>query len=733
VAVEPPIRDAGVGVGPWTTNDVMTGGIVGVIEALLAISFAGLVFGGALAPAADTMIGMSLVGTSVVLLVIAYRSSLSVSIGSGQEAPAAILAVVISGVVAQLGPGHAGLVGTAILAVVATTATTGALLWILGRFQIGQLARYVPYPVIGGFLAGLGWLLVSGGLGFMTGDAPGSSTLDAVTDPGFLLRLLPGVLLALGLLLGVRRRVSGVLIPVSAVGAIALFHLVVLIGPGLDAARDTGWLLGPFPDRGLWPPDPGLFAEVELAAIWSQGLTILTVAGLSAVSLLLAASGIELSAGEDADLDRELRVAGGANLLVAATGGLPGYHAVILSDLVNRSGANARRVALVATAVVLTGVAIGSGPIGLLPRFVAGGLLAFLGLGFLVEWLIDGWSLLEKPDYAIVVTITVVIATVGFLEGVATGLALSFLRFLVTYSRTEVVRTRRRGSTTPSRVDRPPLEQARLADVADRIWVLELQGFLFFGTGHRLAEDVAAVLRSTPDTRYVVLDLRRVTGADATALQSLQRIARRVAAADADLVLVGLPAASSRALDLATLADQDGVEVTSDLDQAMQWCEEQLLADAPPPGQATDTSLLADLHTEFGDAELVRRLLEVAERMQVPSGTRIIRRGDADHDLYLLESGQLTVSIPGEDGQPVRVRTMSAGTVIGEIGLELGAPRSADVTADTEVSLRRLPAATLERLTVEDPQLAAAIHRYLARLLARRLITTMRTIEALEH
>jgi SulP family sulfate permease len=332
-----------------------------------------------------------------------------------------------------------------------------------------------------------------------------------------------------------------------------------------------------------------------------------------------------------------------------------------------------------------------------------------------------------------VVSIVVVIAAVGFLEGVAIGLALSFLRFLVTYSRTEVVRTRRRGSATPSRVDRPAQDQALLGTVADRIVVLELQGFVFFGTGHQLAEEVRSSLLTEPDTRHVVLDLQRVTGADSTARQSLQRIARQVAEAGATLVLVGPADGHSRALGLASFVEQDGVRVVDDLDRGVQWCEEQLLAEARPPEVAADSSLRADLEAELGDQDLIDRLLAVVEHLQVPAGTQIIRRGDLDHDLYLLEDGQLTVSLPGDDDRPVRVRTMTAGTVIGEIGLELGVPRSADVVADTDVRLLRLPATTLERLAVEDPRLAAAVHRYLARLLARRLVTSLRTIEALER
>lgn len=734
----PRLRVGGGSVRRWTSADLVTGGVIGGMEALFAISFAGLVFSGALAPAAGTLIGTALVSAVVVLLLTSHRTTLPDALGSVQDASAAILVVVTAGVVAQLGPDHPGLVGTALVAVAATTATTGLLLWGIGRFHLGQVVRYVPYPVVGGFLAGSGWLLLAGGVDLLATDLlAANGALAAIrevgTDPARGGQVLLGLAFAVGLLVGQRRGLGGSLLPIASVTAIVGFHLVAAVGPGLDAMRDAGWLLGPFPTGALWPPDPSLLADVQLGAVASQGVAILMVAALSAVSLLLTASGIELSTGADADMDQELRVAGSANLLVAATGGVPGFHALSLSDLVRRAGASGRHVGLVAAGVLLVALIFGSGPISAVPRFVVGGLLAYLGLSFLVEWLVDGWTTLERVDYGLVLVIVVVIAAVGFLPGVAVGLVLTAALFLVTYSRTEVVRTRRTGATTPSRLDRSVADQTVLEGERARIAVLELQGFLFFGTGHGLAEEVRRLLEEAPTTAFVVLDLSRVTGVDSSAVRSLARILQRLARAEVDLVLAGGGDRIARSLRADPEAPHDRLRLTPDLDHAMQWCEEQLLARATPSADPSPTSLRDLLRDELGSDALVARLEAVLERQVVPAGTRILTRGDDDRDLYLVEHGRLTVHLPGPDGTSIRIRELHAGTVIGEIGLELGVPRAADVVADSEVVLLRLPADALARLEVDDPPLASAVHRALARLLARRLVTSLRTIEALER
>ncbi|MFP4635970.1 MAG: cyclic nucleotide-binding domain-containing protein, partial [Nitriliruptoraceae bacterium] len=78
-----------------------------------------------------------------------------------------------------------------------------------------------------------------------------------------------------------------------------------------------------------------------------------------------------------------------------------------------------------------------------------------------------------------------------------------------------------------------------------------------------------------------------------------------------------------------------------------------------------------------------------------------------------------------------RLRTMLPGTVIGEVAAYLDVPRSADVIAEDDVVVQRLPDASWDRLAQEDPELAAAVHSWLARQLATRLTATLRTLQAL--
>ena len=73
---------------------------------------------------------------------------------------------------------------------------------------------------------------------------------------------------------------------------------------------------------------------------------------------------------------------------------------------------------------------------------------------------------------------------------------------------------------------------------------------------------------------------------------------------------------------------------------------------------------------------------------------------------------------------------MGAGTVVGELALYLGLPRSASVVADTATATYRLTAGRLGEMKRDDPQVAAMFHEFMARILAARLLDTNRLLEA---
>jgi SulP family sulfate permease len=117
--------------------------------------------------------------------------------------------------------------------------------------------------------------------------------------------------------------------------------------------------------------------------------------------------------------------------------------------------------------------------------------------------------------------------------------------------------------------------------------------------------------------------------------------------------------------------------------------------------------------------------------MELPQGTALIRQDEPPEDVFVLESGRLSVELVTPEGTRMRVRTIRPGVVVGEVALYTGVPRTADVVAETPSVVMRLSRASIERMETQEPELAAALHRWLASTLAERLSDTMRAFDAL--
>ena len=148
-------------------KSLSAGFLIFLMEIILIISFAALIFSGELASALPYGLAFLLVGGALLCAVVALFSSYRGSIAVEQDAPGAILAVVAASVVAALpaAAGAAQQLSTVVVMIVGTTIVTALFFLMLGLAKLGGLARFLPYPVVGGFLAGTGWLLAIGGVG----------------------------------------------------------------------------------------------------------------------------------------------------------------------------------------------------------------------------------------------------------------------------------------------------------------------------------------------------------------------------------------------------------------------------------------------------------------------------------------------------------------------------------------------------------------------------------------
>jgi SulP family sulfate permease len=126
-------------------------------------------------------------------------------------------------------------------------------------------------------------------------------------------------------------------------------------------------------------------------------------------------------------------------------------------------------------------------------------------------------------------------------------------------------------------------------------------------------------------------------------------------------------------------------------------------------------------------------LMAYLERVELEAGQVLIRQGEPHQYMYFLDAGELTIEYRTEDGQAMRLETNGPGAVVGELGLYLGTPASASVTAAQPATAYSLSDVNLRRLEHEDPLAAALLHRFLLKRVGLRLRGALETIDALSQ
>lgn len=713
----------------------LTAGLINaVIIISVEISLAALIFSGDLGQFLPRGIGIMLLGTAIVTIIIALTSSLVNMVGVPQDTPAALMALMAAGVAATLkGQGSEAVYSTAVGAIMLGSLLTGVLFIILGWFKLSGFARYVPYPVVGGFLAGTGYLLVKGSMSVLT-DIPFSfANAFRFFETPALWNWLPGILFGFVLLLVLRRFSHFLILPGSLILALILFYLFLLTsGTSIQQAGANGWLLGPFPEGGLFKFFTlENFSLIQWNAIISNAGTYATLLGLSVISLLLNASGLEVIYKQDIDLNRELIVAGSANLLGGVFGFPVGYQTLGFSALPDRFGAKSRLVGVTTGLLCLAALFVGASVISYFPRFLMGGMLFFLGLSFLAEWLVDSFKLLPRIDYALIWIMLIIIDRIGFLAAIGAGIIISSLLFVISYGRVSVIKNVFYGGTLHSRVERPHRHRSYLAEHGDQIHILTLQGFIFFGSVQRILENVRKrmALKDEDELKYLVLDFRQVKRLDSSAIFGVTRLKQLVESGNIVMAWSGISEDIREHMERGGLLQGQGgkFSVHPTLDHALEWCENQLLAnEKEQPTADLGESILTTLNRSFPG---VKRLTEFMERMDMKAGEYFIRQGEESNDLFYIDSGLVTVEFETIKGEVMRLRSIKSGATLGEITLYLGGVRSASVKVEEVSTIYRLSSENLRRMQKEDPALAALLHEWVARILAERLAENNRLIE----
>jgi glutaminase len=257
-----------------------------------------------------------------------------------------------------------------------------------------------------------------------------------------------------------------------------------------------------------------------------------------------------------------------------------------------------------------------------------------------------------------------------------------------------------------SKMRRPEGERALLDSVGDRAAVYELQGDLVFCTVEAIVRRIA---ERSEDVDLTLLDMRRVKRSDASAARILRDLCLEARARDRALLFVAAERFPGflRAIEEA-LAERGeaarGLNFT-DVDPALEWCEERLLR------RYSGASPIAGAAAPFSSQEICRGLDEgglaaleaLVVRKRFAPGEVVVRAREAADAMYFLLEGRVSVLVHRDTGEPQRLTTLSPGMAFGELALVTRSQRSADVRADTVADCYVLSADAFEQLGASHP------------------------------
>jgi SulP family sulfate permease len=591
-------------------------------------------------------------------------------------------------------------------------ALTGVIQVVFGLLRLGNIARFVPYPVVAGLMSGLAISLVIYELPEVLGThgEGGEGAHHGVNGWTLLVAVVTIVVFVM-----VRRRWPS--LPSKLIGLAAGTLIAAIIT--LAVHGDVGPRV---PFLGKLPPPTALVAlfsadGVALAVRFGYDLliTALAIAVVGSLDSLLAAVGEADGPLDTAHHPNRLLIAlGCGNLVSSMFGGVPVAYSSHHAITTHQGGGRKLLSSLTTTATLVLLLLYGAPLLQLIPVAALSAMMLVIAVGLIDRWAGSTIDRVRRGQYdsELIVNITLVILVAGvtiafgLVAAVITGLILSMGLFLAVMNRS-LIRSVQTGATRGSRRVYPPEQASFLRVEGHRIKLLELDGAIFFGTADRLGFEA---LKAAQGAQFLIVDLRRVTMIDASGALRLNKLQRLLRDEGVTMLLAHVSATSKlgRALQGAgVFVQRHHTDWFDDADRALEYAERRLLADAHAAN--------ADRELEIGEFALLQGLSpeELAfmkpylDRQLFPARHALYHDGQLGDRLYLLARGAVSIVAENPDakGKHRRVVTLAPGVIFGESAMIEGGTRSHTAIVEGEVVTYSLSRANLDAIHARNPDL----------------------------
>jgi sulfate permease, SulP family len=617
----------------------------------------------------------------------------------------------------------------------------GLFQMLSGALRLGGLMKYMPYPVVSGFLTAVGLSILAGQLPRWLGVPKSMNWWQAMITPqswNWTAIIVGAVTMAVMVLAPkITKAVPAPVLALSA-GAATYFalgagnhallttvHNPLVIGP---IQASPGSILPAMVER--WKTagqiSPGQMAD-QLRSLLTAALSLAVLLSIDTLKTALALDAIMR---EHHNSNRELVGQGAGNFVAAITGGVPGSGASGPTMVNIAAGAQSSRSGVISGAITLAIFLVFCPVVAWLPIGALAGILIVVGVRTSD---FRSLHLLRSPatllDFSVIATVVVVALYGGLIAATGAGVALAILLFLREQIGGTVVYLKSYGNQMFSKQSRLPAQMRFLEQHGDRSVIFELQGSLFFGTTDQLYRTLEPEFKSRS---WMILDMRRVRVLDLTAAHMLEQAGRIMEERGAELILSHLPRKAPTGKDLEQYLEHvievrpaRPLRIFAHLSEALEHVEAQILKDlprsAPEAPQETPLELKEIAIFQGRKEETLAALEQCMEKRSYAPGQKLFGHGDTGDELFLVRRGQVQIILPLEGGDSHHLATFGRGDFFGEMAFLDHAPRAADAIALSATDIFLLSRVRFEKLAEEHKILGMRLLEGIAVTLAHRL------------
>ncbi len=426
---------------------------------------------------------------------------------SGPTGPMTVVSsAIIAGEIATYGSVEAAL-GT----IVATFVLAGIFLILMGIFRIGQYIRYMPYPVVSGFMSGIGFIIIIFQIFPFFGMKSPGTIIDVFTNIG---SIADGINMQAFMLSVATLAIIYLFPKVTKAIPSTLVALIVLSIVSTVMALDVP-IIGDIP-KGL----PDVHIDTLLSMDWHHPMVLiipaLTLAALGAIDSLLTSVVADNMTKTQHDSNKELIGQGIGNTVAGIIGGLPGAGATMRTVVNIRSGGKTKLSGMIHSLVLIV-VLLGAGAYAkLIPLPVLAGILVSVGIGIIDYKGLKHIKSIPRADAVVMILVLVLTVFVDLLQAVGVGLVLASLLFMKQMA--DLAETKSAGNILSSCEVELPDESDIPEELKKKIYIQHFDGPIFFG----FVSHFKTIIQELPEVKYVILRMENVPMIDQSGMYAIE-------------------------------------------------------------------------------------------------------------------------------------------------------------------------------------------------------------------